>query len=60
MSIRKEKAAQRLGVLGTLLNRRSGLSIRIGVMLHKQLICPIMDYAHPVCRFAARSHIRKL
>jgi hypothetical protein len=29
------KAAQRLGVLGHLLSRRSGLSIRNGVLLYK-------------------------
>ena len=56
----RNKAAQRLGVLRTLLNRRSGLSIRNGVMLYKQLIGPMMDYACPVWRSAAHSHIRKL
>jgi hypothetical protein len=55
-----KKAAHRLGVLGPLLNRRSGLSIINDVLLHKQLIRPIMDYACPIWRFAARSHIRKL
>jgi len=30
-----EKAAQRLGVLGSLLNWRSGLSVRNGVLLYK-------------------------
>jgi hypothetical protein len=54
------KAAQRLGVLGPLLNRRSGLSIRNGVLLYKQLVRPTMDYACPVWRSAARSHVRKL
>jgi hypothetical protein len=34
----RKKAAERLGTLGPLLNRRSGLSIRIGVLLYKQLI----------------------
>jgi hypothetical protein len=56
----RKKAAQRLGILGTLLNRRSGLSIRNGVLLYKQLIRPMMDYACPVWRTAARSHIKKL
>jgi hypothetical protein len=41
----RRKAAQRLGVLGPLLNRSSGLSIKDGVLLYKQLIRPIMDYA---------------
>jgi hypothetical protein len=54
------KAAQRLGVLGTLLNMRSGLSIRNGVLLYKQFIRPMMDYACPVWRSATRSRVRKL
>jgi hypothetical protein len=53
------KAAQTLGVLGPLLNR-SGLSIRNVVVLYKQLIRPVMDYACPVWRSAVRSHVRKL
>jgi hypothetical protein len=44
----RKKASQRLGVLGPLLNRRSGLSIRNGVLLFRQLIRPMMDYACPV------------
>jgi hypothetical protein len=55
-----KKAAQRLGVLGPLLNRRSGLSVRNGVLLYKQLIRPVMDYAWPIWRSAARSHVREL
>jgi hypothetical protein len=39
---------------------RSGLSLRNGVLLYKQLILPMMDYACPVWRSAARSHIKKL
>jgi hypothetical protein len=34
----RKKAFQRLGVLGCLLNKRSGLSIRNGVLLYKQLV----------------------
>jgi pyruvate-formate lyase-activating enzyme len=36
-------ATQRFGVLDLLLNRRSGLSIRNGVLLYKQLIRPVKD-----------------
>jgi hypothetical protein len=54
------KTVQRLGVPGPLLHRRSGLSIRNGVLLYKQLIHPMRDYACPVWRSAARSHVRKL
>jgi hypothetical protein len=56
----RKKAAQRLGILGPLLNRRSGLSTRNGVLLYKQLIRPLMDYACPVWRFAPRSYIKRL
>jgi hypothetical protein len=44
----RKKAAQRLGLLSLLLNRRSGLSIRYGVLLYKQLIRPMMDYAYQI------------
>jgi hypothetical protein len=56
----RKKASQRLGVLGSLLNRRSGISIWNGIQLYRQLIGPMMDYACPVWTFAARRHIRKL
>jgi hypothetical protein len=55
----RKKASQRLGVLGSLLNRRSGLSIRNGVLLYKQFIRPMMDYACPVWRCAARSYVEQ-
>jgi hypothetical protein len=42
-----KRTAQRMGLLGPLLNRRSELSIRNGVLLYKQLIRPLMDYACP-------------
>jgi hypothetical protein len=53
----RKKASQRLGVLGPL--NRSGLSIQYGV-LFTHLIRPMMDYACPIWRSAARCHIRKL
>jgi hypothetical protein len=56
----RKKAAQRSGVLVPLLNRRSGLSIRNGVLLYKQLIRPMMDHESPIWRSAARIHVRKL
>jgi hypothetical protein len=55
-----KKATQRLGVLGPLLNRRSGLSVRSGVLLCIQLIRPTLNYAYPIRKSAARSHVRKL
>jgi hypothetical protein len=56
----RKKSAQRLGVLGPLLNRRSGLPVGNGVLLYKQLIRLMMDYACQIWRSAARSHVRKL
>jgi len=49
-----------MGMLGPLLNRKSDLSIRNGVLLYKQLIRPMMDYACPAWRSAALSHVRRL
>jgi hypothetical protein len=47
-------------MLGPLLNRKSDLSVRNGVLLYKQLIRPVMDYACPAWRSAASSHVRRL
>jgi hypothetical protein len=55
-----KKASQRLGVLGCFLNRRSGVSIRNGVLLYKQPTRPMMDYACPIWRCAARSYVEQL
>jgi len=49
-----------MGMLGSLLNRKSDLSVRKGVLLYKQLIRPTMDYACPAWRFAARTHVWRL
>ena len=38
----------------------NNLSIKNGVLLYKQLIRPMVDYACPVWRSAARSRIKKL
>jgi hypothetical protein len=56
----RKKASQRLGVLGSLPNRRRGLSIRNGVLLYKQLIRSMMDYACPIWRCAAPSYVEQL
>ena len=47
-------------MLGPLLNRKSDLSVRNGVLLYKQLNFPMMDYACPAWRSAARTHVRRL
>jgi hypothetical protein len=47
-------------LLGPLLNRKSDLSVRNGVLLYKQLIRPSIDYACPAWRSAARTHVRRL
>ena len=56
----RKRTAQRMGMLGPFLNRKSDLSVRNGVLLYKQLIRPMMDYACPAWRSAARSHVRRL
>ena len=48
-----------MGMLGPL-NRKSDLSVRNGVMLYKQLIRHMMDYACAAWRSAARTHVRRL
>jgi hypothetical protein len=55
----RKRVAQRLYMLGPLLNRKGDLSVRNGVLLYKQLIRP-MDYACPAWRSAARTHVRRL
>ena len=47
-------------MLGPLQNSKSDLSVRNGVLLYKQLIRPLKDYACPAWRSAARSHVRRL
>jgi hypothetical protein len=56
----RKNTAQRMGMLGPLLNRKSDLSVRNGVLLYKQLIRPTIDYACPAWMSAARSHVRRL
>jgi len=56
----RKRAAQSLGMLGPLLNRKSDLSVRNGVLLYKQLIRPMMDSACHAWRSAARTHVRRL
>ena len=53
----KRKASQRLGILSPLLNRRSFLSMGNGVLLYKQPIPHMMDYACPVWRHVASTHL---
>ena len=47
-------------MLGPLLSRKSDLSIRNGVLLYKQLIRPMMDYACPAWRSATGSLVRRV
>jgi hypothetical protein len=49
-----------MGMLGPHLNKKSNFSVRNGVQLYKQLICPMMDYACPTWRSAAPTHVRRL
>jgi len=52
--------AQKVGKLGSLLNRNKDFSVRNGVLLYKQLIRPMMDYVCPVWRSAAHTNVRRL
>jgi len=56
----RKRTAQRMGMLCPLLNRKSDLSVRNGVLLYKQLIRPLMEYECPAWRSAACSHVRRL
>jgi hypothetical protein len=56
----RRRTAQRMVLLSPLLNRRSELSVRNGVLLYKQLIRPMMDYAYPAWRSATRTNVRRL
>jgi hypothetical protein len=38
----RKRTAQRMGMLGPLLNRKNDLSVRNGALLYKQLIHPVM------------------
>jgi hypothetical protein len=49
-----------MGLLGPVLNRKSDISFWNGVLLYKQLIRPLMDYACPVWKSAARTRFISL
>jgi hypothetical protein len=49
----RKKTSQRMGMMVPLLNRKSYLSVRNGVLLYKQLIRPMMDYVCPAWWSAA-------
>ena len=53
-------AAQTMGMPGTLLNRKNDLSVRNVVLLYKQVIRTMMDYACHAWRSAVRTHVRRL
>jgi len=53
----RKRTAQRMGIPGPLLNRKSDLSSRNGVLPYKQLIRPLMDYACPAWRSAPMSRV---
>ena len=49
-----------MGILGPLLNSKSDLSVRNGVLLFKHFIRPIMDYSCAAWMSAARTHVLRL
>jgi hypothetical protein len=56
----RKKSSQRLVMLGCLLNRSSSLSIRNCVLLYRQLIRIMVDYACLIRRCAARNYFMQL
>jgi hypothetical protein len=48
------------GHAGSPPEQKSDISVRNGVLLYKQLIRPMMDYACPAWSSAACSHVRRL
>ena len=56
----RKKTAQKIGTLGRPLNGNIDLSVKNGVLLYKRLIRPMIDYACPAWRSAARTHVRRL
>jgi len=55
----RKRAAQRMGMLGPLLNRKSDLSIRNEV-LYKERIHAMMNYMCPAWRSVSLTHVRIL
>ena len=47
-------------MLGSRLNSKSDPSVKDGVLLYNQLIRPMMVYAYPAWRSAARTRVRRL
>ena len=53
-------AARTLSVLAPLLDRRSRLSVKSGVVIYKQINCPVISYACAIWKSAASTHVRNL
>jgi len=49
-----------MGMLVPLLNRKSNLSVKNGVLLYLQLLRPMLDYPFPAWRSAAGTHVLRL
>jgi len=47
-------------MLDPLLNRKSDLSVRNGVLLYKHYIRPLLEYSWHAWSFVVRSHVRQL
>jgi hypothetical protein len=58
ISIRLERTRPRTGSIGLSPKQESGLLIRNGVLLYKQLIRPMMNYACPIWRSDVHTHVR--
>jgi hypothetical protein len=53
-------AARRLSMLTAHLDGRSRLSVKSGVVIYKQINCPVINYACAICKSAASTHVRNL
>jgi hypothetical protein len=59
--VRKKKFTVTMGVSSSALKRKSGPFVKYGVLLYKELIRPMIDYACPIWRrFVAITHIGRL
>jgi hypothetical protein len=56
----QEEDCSNNGYTGSLPEEESDLSVRNGILLYKQLIHHMMDYACPAWRSAARTYVRRL
>jgi hypothetical protein len=60
ISTKFQQAYQRLGVLFPILNRKSSISKKCSLIIHKQVLRPLILYASPIWDSCANSHLNKI